>query len=154
MHGIQKCNQVKKATHKGRLQMPVTEHTENVSKNKVYRRGSENAEKMSSNSPTPNKSSSNPEVIQVRSPHILSMMEERKVFTYSLRQHQCAEVAYQIRQTVFILGPDSPILEKLAKMSGKAAKTTCPRECAIFGCVAQKVGTGASCHSYKAGRAE
>ena len=101
---------------------PVTEHTESVSKNKVYRRGSENAEKMSSNSATPNKASSNPEVIQVRSPHILSMMEEREVFTYSLRQHKCAEVAYQIRQTEFILGPDSPILEKLAKMSGKAAK--------------------------------
>ena len=63
-----------------------------------------------------------PKVIYVRSPHLLSMMEERETFTYSLRQHTCAEVTYQMRQIEFILGPDSPMLEKIAKMTGKEAK--------------------------------
>ena len=50
------------------------------------------------------------------------MMEEREEFTYSLRQHTCAEVTYQMRQAEFILGPDSSPLEKIAGMSGKQAK--------------------------------
>ena len=61
--------------------------------------------------------------VKVRSPHILSMMEERAPFTYSARIQTIGEIAYQMAKIEHTAGRNHPLLDKVYEMKdGKQAK--------------------------------
>ena len=81
--------------------------------------------KEESKSPTAKKCAAPNEsgdVIYVRSPHILSTMEERKPFRYRGREYRYAEVAYQSEKVAHTLGEDSPKLKEIIMLSGLDSK--------------------------------
>ena len=62
------------------------------------------------------------DIVYVRSPHVLSVMEERAPFRYRGREYRYAEVAYQTEKVAHTLGENSHHLKEIMKLSGLESK--------------------------------